>query len=164
MAMWGWGGGGKKWTPWFPTPVATTTVQTQPLCAWLKPPASLCSLDLLGLPPPHDLCRRGHEEHSYGALHGDLMVPVQVWASGLIAVARGVGLHRQGTLLTALPTSLIAKTGSSNMLSRDFSSDRDEIGRGNGVSKGPEMGMHEKGGRMRHLRQRHSSAFLPIHS
>lgn len=57
------------------------------------------------------------------------------------------------------------------MLSRDFSSDRDEIGRGNGVSKGPEMGMHgyektecEKGGRMRHLRQGDSSTFLPIHS
>lgn len=96
-----------------------------------------------------------HEEHSYRALHSDLMAPVQVWGSGLIAVARGAGLHRQGTLLTALPTSLIAKTGSSNMLSRDFSSDRDEIGRGNGVSKGPEMGMHghEKGGRMGHLRQ-----------
>lgn len=57
------------------------------------------------------------------------------------------------------------------MLSRDFSSDRDEIGRGNGVSKGPEMGMHgyektecEKGGRMRHLRQGDSSTFLPIRS
>lgn len=80
-------------------------------------------------------------------------------------------LHRQGTLLTALATLLIAKTGSSNMLSRDFSSDRDKIGRGNDVSKGPEMGMHryettehEKGGRMRPLRQGNSSAFLPISS
>lgn len=45
------------------------------------------------------------------------------------------------------------------------------LGRGNGVSKGPEMGMHghektecEKGGRTRHLRQGDPSTFLPIRS
>ena len=149
---------------------------------------------MLGLLPPPDLGgsvmisashrptlqERGSEwisRRPQGALlrgkaqHGDLMAPVQgmgFWSHCCGQESRAniqcsVG---KGPLLTALPTLLIAKTWSSTSLSRDFSSDRDEIGRENGVSKGPEVGLHghEKRERTRHCGQGGSSIFASISS